>query len=135
MSFTEKLEAYNEAIRYAEKEARQRANGTWRSAACQSQSKVSALSVIKERFGKEFAAVQDFLSGKIESPEIHTTVKGVLYTEACLYFECPDCFEKEVASLESECHGDLSESDMAWIENTQRLISKYSASIEQRRMA
>ena len=110
---------YNRAARATEEEELAKARGTWASAAKWTQSKTSALSTIKDDVNKEFNAIQDFLSGKISEPK---TEYG-----NCWYFEEPETFEKEIAALgdETQIHGDLSETDIAWIENTRLLISKY----------
>jgi len=116
---------YNRAARATEEEELAKARGTWVSAAKQTQSKTSALSTIKDDVNKEFNAIQDFLSGKTSEPK---TAYG-----NCWYFEELETFEKEIAALddETQIHGDLSETDIAWIENTRLLISKYHGIVYQ----
>ena len=116
---------YNRAARATEEEELAKARGTWVSAAKWTQSKTSALSVIKDDVSKEFNAIQDFLSGKTSEPK---TAYG-----NCWYFEELETFEKEIAALddETQIHGDLSETDIAWIENTRLLISKYHGIVYQ----
>ena len=106
---------YNRAVRATEEEELAKVRGTWTSAAKWTQSKTSALSVIKDDVNKEFTAIQDFLSGKTDE------VKDLFY------FRYPESFEKHIAALddETEIHGDLSDADLAWIENTRMLINKY----------
>jgi hypothetical protein len=117
----------NYALRVAEEEARQTANGTWKSEARFTLSKSSWVAYIREKADKEFAAIQDYLSGKISEPKKIYTFCNKRYENSLLYFEYPEDFEEDIADLydEKRTHGDLCEEDMAWIENTRLLIAKY----------
>jgi|GEM_PF-422520 len=116
---------YNRAARITEEEELAKTRGTWTSAAKWTQSKTSALSIIKDEVSKEFSAIQDFLSGKTSEPKIIT--KMYQYEFDLCYFADPEYFETATAALDDETsyHGDLYEEDIAWIENTRLLITKY----------
>ena len=66
MTYTQELESNNNALRYAEEEERQRANGTWTSSARWKPWKSQSILLIKARANEEFAAIEDFLNGKIK---------------------------------------------------------------------
>jgi len=120
---------YDEAVRYAQEEARQKAEGKWTSAALKKQEKSEALSVYKEWFDEEYRAIQDYLNGKIKEPKITEKRGKYLYSDPLLYFECPEIFEKHIAGLsDDKClFGDLSDIELAWIESARQLIKKYHA--------
>ena len=125
-TYTEALENYNRAVRCADEEERQKVKGTWTSEANMKASKTTMLSIIKEQANKEFNALQDYLNGKIDEPKKTRIIGNVVSEDNLLYFEYPAEFEKDIAGLENDL-GDLSDSDLAWIENTKNLIQKYHA--------
>ena len=125
-TFTEQLERYNEALRQCENEERQRAAGTWTSAARSKANKREMLSLIKTAMVKEFTAAQDYLSGKIPEPKTERIIGGKVYKEELYYFAYPQMFEDDIKTLDDN-FGELSDIDFAWIKNTRALIKKYYA--------
>ena len=112
---------YDRAVREAEKEAWQRAEGTWRSAAKMKAWKRDSLSIIKKQANREFAAMQDYLAGKIDEPKTTRMMGGKLYGETLYYFESPETFDADVAALDNDL-GDLPTADLVWIRNMRALI-------------
>jgi hypothetical protein len=128
-TFTEQLEAYNEALRVAEKEEILKGKGRWTSAAKAKAWKREMLDVIKEQANKEFNALQDYQKGKTAEPRIYgTTVNGLRVSESLFYFEFPEIFESDISNLD-DCLGELTHIDKAWINNTRKLIQQYHAVI------
>jgi len=125
-TFTEELEAYNEALRVADKEETLRAEGRWTSAAKAKAWKGEMLDIIQEQANKEFNAVQDYRNGKIDKPVTYRTICGNKAEEPLYYFKNPEMFERDIANLD-DCLGELTAIDQAWINNTRRLIQAYHA--------
>ena len=111
MTYTERLEAYNQALRTAEEEERQRANGAWTSAAKRKAPIGWIFEDIKERAEREIAAASAFIDGLAEEPKT-------------LYIQFPEAFDGDVSSLD-DCYGELPEAVLAWIENAREIIRKY----------
>ena len=129
-TFTEELESYNDALRYAEEEDRQRANGAWVSAAKWKPWKNQSILLIKARVNEEFAAIEDFLNGKIKEPKTVRMIGNLRYDEECYYFANPFMYEGDIVALDDDL-GELSETDLAWIKNTRESINKYHAIVYQ----
>jgi hypothetical protein len=125
-TFTEQLEAYNEAIRVANEEERLMAEGKWQSAAKAKAWKRDMLDLIKRQANEEFDAIQDYQNGKIDQPVTCMMKRGKQIAEPLFYFENPEIFESEIANLDN-CLGELTYADQAWINNTRKLIKMHRA--------